>query len=198
MARNSTKSVSMFFRLKIFVIFTLIFQTRPEKMLLKVHNCTGNAEYSRVTRCEVIESLGFFSFDIFKPVHKGTVTFWVSWKSLKKKFNFLSHFHFQLELCFYQSRNNKFHLLGKCQRIDRCNIASTSNQIMKKFFNYMKYSGIPSLSPCPLIGPQEFLNVTLFANFLTFLPRGILVMGMRVFNNEAGTIIGTWVVFSNR
>ena len=51
--------------------------------------------------------------------------------------------------------------------------------------------------PCPVIGLQEFKNITLNENILTFLPKGVLKIRVKNYNNEDGELFGLSVLFAN-
>jgi len=51
-------------------------------------------------------------------------------------------------------------------------------------------------APCPLYGRQEFLNISLYSNFLTILPRGMLMSKYKLYNDD-GIIFGLTLIIAN-
>jgi len=102
-----------------------------------------------------------------------------------------------------KSENSKFHQVGKCQSFNRCEYSkpgATLSPITKRIANFFKISGIQgSLSACPIVGYQKFLNISIgFSNFLTFLPRGILKISIRNYNDKDGLLFLTSAVILNK
>ena len=63
---------------------------------------------------------------------------------------------------------------------------------------FWKFVGASSpLSPCPIFGPQELANISLSENFFTFLPKGVLKIKAKNYNDEDGMLFGASVVFVN-
>ena len=55
---------------------------------------------------------------------------------------------------------------------------------------FWKRSGISAASSeCPLFGLQEYSNITLSSNFFMFLPKGILLFTVRIYNDEFENIV---------
>jgi hypothetical protein len=102
-----------------------------------------------------------------------------------------------------KSENSKFYQVGKCQNFNRCEYSKPGaalSPIAKRIANFFKISGIQgSMSSCPIFGYQKFLNISIgFSNLLTFLPRGILKISVRNYNQKDGLLFMTSAVILNK
>ncbi|CAG9810305.1 unnamed protein product [Chironomus riparius] len=162
---------------QILSILIAISSIEAEKRFLKVENCTADAKLVRIQRCELANNKMSIVYDIIKPIASCTV-----------------------EFCFHKSENGKFRPLGKCQRFDRCRIFNLDvnlTPIMKRLTRFIKYAGSASLIPsCPLHGREEYLDMTLNANIMGFLPKGVLKISVRNFNDD-GVIFAISIIFMN-
>ena len=66
---------------------------------------------------------------------------------------------------------------------------------LSKFFSN---SGILSASrPCPLFGPQAYVNISLSTGILMFFPKGVLLLKGRYFNEDYENIMTNSIVILN-
>ena len=144
-------------------------------------------------------------FDIFLVYNEKLVGIYFhssyEWRFIKL-LSFKHFSNFQVEYCFFKFETPKLRPLGKCQHFDRCNLfnqGSTANPVLSGLFKILKHMGASLAqvtAPCPLNGRQEFLNISLYSNFLTILPRGMLLIKYRMYNDD-GTIIGMSLLIAN-
>ncbi|CAG9810304.1 unnamed protein product [Chironomus riparius] len=166
--------------LHFFLILNSALKLNCERKLHKIENCTSTEELSHIVRCDLVNGMMSVVYDIKAPISKAMI-----------------------EYCFFKFESSKFRPLGKCQHFDRCNLFNhgpTSNPILSGLFKILKHMGASIAqvtAPCPLYGRQEFLNISLYSNFLTILPRGMLLIRYKMYNND-GIIIGMSIVIANR
>ncbi|CAG9810307.1 unnamed protein product [Chironomus riparius] len=164
----------------LFYISLIISLTICEKKLLKVRECFTDPKISRLVRCEIIDGTFFLTFDVLSPVPEC-----------------------MFEICFYISENSKFRLLGKCQQLNRCAIDKSNvkfaSPMITGIMKFWKRAGIMAASTkCPLFGLQEYSNITLSSNFFMFLPKGILLFTVRIYNDEFENIVKIANVLVNK
>ena len=157
-----------------------IINSNCEKKFLKMDKCEVNEKIAINMQCEVIDGRSFVVYNVIKPIYECMV-----------------------EVCMEKSENSKFHKIGKCQSFNRCEYSKPGqplNPIIKRIANFLKISGIQgSLSTCPIVGYQKFLNISIgFSNLLTFLPRGVLRLTLKNYNDKDGLLFSTSAIILNK
>jgi len=82
--------------------------------------------------------------------------------------------------------------------MDKSDVKFTS-PIVSGILKFWKRAGIfAASSECPLLGLQEYANITLSPNFFMFLPKGILLFAVRLYNDEFENIVKVANVLVNK
>ena len=90
--------------------------------------------------------------------------------------------------------------MGKCQRFDRCEAFKSKgakNLILSRLLSYWKElseSFSSAITPCPLVGHQEFVNFELKSNQFTFVPKGVFMASVKIYNDDGIVFTCTFVV----
>jgi len=63
---------------------------------------------------------------------------------------------------------------------------------------FWRRSGIlAATAPCPVVGIQNYQNISMNENFLLFLPKGILLFSFKMYNDEFENILKMGMIIIN-
>ncbi|KAL7011501.1 hypothetical protein ACKWTF_014290 [Chironomus riparius] len=165
--------------IQVIILFILfIYQSECEKRFLKIDNCTANSKVAKIDLCEISDGKLSANFDIIKPLDE-----------------------FLIEFCFFRSINKVFNQLGKCQFMNHCDFMSAQKQsdlspMLRKFVSFWKFAGIEGVKiSCPVIGNITFNKLDISNNFMSFIPKGIMKLVTKTYNNQDGMIFILSAVF---
>jgi hypothetical protein len=69
---------------------------------------------------------------------------------------------------------------------------------MSRIISFLKYAGIAeSIPKCSMFGREEYKNLTINSQIMSFLPKGVLKISVRNLNEKTGENFGISIIFLN-